>query len=242
MGGDIFIGIRKRNGEIYLGERWTNPTSWWFNNPAFYDPDEKVLDQYINLQEVPRPQTEIHPSEYGVILYDALPGKVFSRQCYTGIGKTLVSLHDEEMMELALEAKARGIITGLEAYTLGPKDDTSFWGPRRENGPIIATPDKHPRFFEIVEGALKAKQEGNHWYAHELPPNENAMFEVRWKIDGLEIDHVGGVHGYNHWPDVLKWVSAQGWACPIWSQETVDQKYHLGDEDEDDLGDGDGEE
>lgn len=231
MGGHVFVGIRKRNGTIYRAERWTNPTSWWFNNPAFYDADEKVLDEYINLQEKPQPQTEIHPSEYGVILYDAFNGKLLSRQDYCGIGHMMVDLYDEEKMELTLEHRKRGHITGLHVYPTNYDVDidaweTSFWGPKpAKPGPIVADKEKLSYFFEIVEGALKAEAEGNRRFAMDLPENQKSMFDIIWEIEGIEVDDLAGERGYYHWPKVVQWVSDQGWACPIWSQEKVTEMY-----------------
>ena len=100
MGGSVFIGIRKRNGEIYMAERWTNPTPYWFNDPDFYNPNEITLNEYINLAKEPRLQTEIHPSSYGVILYDAPSGKLLSRQGYTTIGTLHVSLNDIDKLKI----------------------------------------------------------------------------------------------------------------------------------------------
>jgi len=227
MGGDVFIGIRKRNGEIYLAERWTNPTSYWFNDPAMYDVDEKTLDNYIELPEEPRPQTEIHPSEYGVILYDALNNKLFSRQDYTSVGRLIVSLFDPENMELAQVLRQRGIVTELRAFSLGNRDNCSWGQVPKEAGPFIVTPEKWPRFFEIIEEVLSQGRD----HVYELPNSEKAMFEVGWKIPGLEVDHLKAARGWNHWPEVLKWVSDQGWPVPIWPQEKVDAKYHHLEED-----------
>lgn len=228
MGGDLLVGIRKRNGEMYLATRWTNPTSWWFNNPELYDPDERSLDQYINLAEQPRPETEIHPSEYGVILYDAQKARVLSCQCYGSLGRVLVSLNDPEMMELTQALQQRGLVTGLRVYPLGGGWESSPWGPKPESGPILAPVEKIPRFFEIIERSL-----ADGWVGMASPGNyEYAMFEVSWQIPGLEVVHLGGLHGYNRWPEVLKWVKEVGWDTPVWTQEKVDEKYKY-PEDED---------
>lgn len=221
MGGDMLVGIRRRNGEVHLATRWTNPTSWWFNNPEMYDPDEKLLKKYLKLAEQPRPEKEIHPSEYGVLLYDAQKARVLSCQCYSAIGSTLVSLSDREMMELAQATHQRGLVTGLRVYPLGGGWDNSPWGPKPEEGPIHAPIEKFPRFFEIIKKTL-----ADGWPGMKGPGDEEyAMFQVDWQIPGLEVVHLGGLHGYNRWPEVLKWVAENEWPVPIWTQEQVDRQY-----------------
>ncbi len=219
MGGHVFIGIKKRNGELYMARRWTNPTSWWFNNPELYDPDEKLLDQYINLAEEPHPEVEIHPSEYGVILYDAQKGRLLSRQDYSSIGQALVTFSDDEMMEIAQALNQRGLVTGL--YVDPIREGVSSWGSEKvENNWVVATPDKIPTFFELVEKALVNGR------SHDLGDDYRTMFLVEWKADGLEIDDQKGARGHHHWPDVLKWLGEVGWTAPVWSQEQVEQVYH----------------
>lgn len=231
MGGSVFIGIRRRNGEIYMGQRWTNPTSWWFNHPEMYDADEKRLLEYINLQEEPTPRTEIEPSEYGVILYDALKGRLLSRQCYTGLGKYLIaSSCNAEDLEVVRLLRDRKLVQEIQVW---PHQPACSWGIKKgKPAQVVMDPEQMPRFWALLFS-------GQEYPLRRLNGADAGMFDLHWKIEGLEVDHKGGTHGYHYWPEVMAWVEECGWNVPIWSKERVIKDRAFGEENAFDTGEDD---
>lgn len=199
MGGSVLVGIRRRNGEIHLSERWTNATPYWFNDPDFYADDEVTLQEYLDGEDG-KPQTRIHPSGYGVILVDLIKRRVLSRQDYTGIGSVTLNTTDEEKMELVVKLKERGLITRIEVWPSG--------GSER-----VLDVDEQARFFQMLEDPK--------------PEDRLFMHEVSWAIPGLEVSDIQGGRGCNHWDDVLKWVAENEWPTPIMPMDEVRKVYEL---------------
>jgi len=199
MGGSVLIGIRRRNGEVYLSERWTNPTPYWFNDPDFYNEDEKLVQEYLDGEDS-KPQTTINPSEYGVILVDLIKGRVLSRQNYTFIGGITLNTTDSEKMELVLKLQERGLVTKVEIWVSG-------------GGEKQLDAAAQERFFQMLKDP---KLE-----------DRSDMYDVSFQIPGVEMNHLVGVRGSDCWDDVLKWVTENEWPTPIMPMDEVRKVYEL---------------
>jgi hypothetical protein len=85
MGGVLCVAIRRTNGDVYVGERNTNPLPAWLSDPAFFS-DGKLVDKYIAAGNDESGMNAIQPVSYGIVLVDFKTKSILSRQNYTQIG------------------------------------------------------------------------------------------------------------------------------------------------------------
>ncbi len=231
MGGSVLIGIRRRNGEFFISERWTNPTTFWFNDPDFYNDDEVELQEYID-GENDKPQTVIHPSEYGVILVDFIRRRVISRQDYTSIGRLFTNFTDIEKMEIIQKLKKRGFVKSVQAR-LPSGQTSSTWGIPDKDQVVTLDEAATNTYFELLEKMITAEQtwldegspSGLRPAYESIEPGVRDFFDITWEIPGLEVSDIQGGRGYCHWQDVLKWVAENEWPTPVMSMQDVTRMY-----------------
>lgn len=190
MGGDVTVGIRRSNGDEYLGDRWTNPLPTRLSDAAFYDEGQAVAD-YIESGEMRRPLNAIKPIDYGLILIDFPQKIVFSRQEYMTPGQLFLGLrsNEPERRELALRLFERGWVHRVEV------------SPRMGSGPVCLTSSTVPYLLDFLKGKP-------------LLLNADYAF-IYWCAPGWTFDHQSWGGTYK-WTDdqveqVAKRVHSLGW-------------------------------
>lgn len=225
----VLIGIRRRNGTYYLAEHDPEGLSLVLNDPDFYNPDEELVQQFLAEAKEAEIQTEIHPSEYGVILIDLVHRMVLSRQSYCSVGRLRVAMLDLRKIILALKVKALGMVGRMYVE---PKFDQegvtspNLWGPPDPQFPHLVrlTGEKQDKAFSLLDRAVEENKDGSGVYnLYFRPPPEWGVsnFVLYLAIPGFLIDDRHGERAYTRWGDVLRWLKHTGWDVPAWTKKQV---------------------
>ena len=226
MGGALAVAIRRKNGEEYISERWTNPLPHWMVNPLFWS-GGKVIDEYITSEDNWKPVKRVFPSEYGTVLFDFKTKKVFSRQDYCGIGQYVCSDPDQKEARHLLAIIQRGWVTEYEVFRY-PSDskDKQTLHPDEVEG-------FHKYLTMFAKGGSTDPDLGKWLRGYHFKPG---MVTMRWDVPGWtfergNIDSKGKrqctPRAYRCWSDVRAFMVENGWRSKSWSQEEVDRKFDL---------------
>lgn len=213
MGGSLCVGIRRLDGSEYIAERWTNSIPYWCANPRFWE-DGQVVDRYIaEAADDSPPLKIITPSEYGVIFFDHIQKKVYSRQDYTAIGRAYCWANNNPYAEHLVLLRKTNWITKYIKPEVGLEAKPPF---EHE-----ATPEEQEAFWKVTE-------------AHALNPKVDTggqSMQVFFEPSGWTIDDNNNRGAYI-WSEVRKWLRDNKWKSPAWSLKRVRKEYELDEEEE----------
>lgn len=205
MGGSIFVGI-KQNNKYFLMDRYTNNLPYWFSDPDFQNGGESV-QKYIDLERdkmFMKPQSKVHPSQYGVVLVDFDAKKVLSRQGYTKLDHFLFGMFsDSDEIDLIQKILDRDLVEG-------------FYKGTSKGLERIDT--------ELVLGFIKEKDLNKRYdsFRNEGTPGSYLVY-LKFKTN-LVIDHSGEDAQFN-WNEVISWLKDNSWDVKYMSVSAVKKKY-----------------
>ncbi len=193
MGGEILVGIRRRDGSEQVQEVWTNPLPFVLNDPTFYSDARRVERWMRGLKpgrSSPRIVRRVGPSEYGVILIDFVDRCLLSRNVYSQPGELYVITgprsDEPERKQLVRKMHKRKLVTKVERFGTKEREvvpDTDIWIER------------------FLADDLAAD-----------PTHEDGMYFVHWRPARWTFDD--GERAIKVWPEVRAWLKQHGWKTP----------------------------
>ncbi len=215
MGGSICVGIRRRDGSEHILIRHTNSLPYWWSNKDFLE-DGQSVDKYI------KPKIKswcssnvkiIKSSEYGVVLFDFISKKVFSRQGYSSPGRIIVNVNDIAQMYNFGRLLENNMVTKIENFGYDYDKEISIGTLDNLKNKALNTSKSD------LDNALD-------YYSL-----SNDSYNVYYNLYGLSVDHNNG-EAFYVWDKVRSFIKDNKWKSKIRSTKATEKEFQVNHEDE----------
>lgn len=210
MGGEVFVGVRRSNGQEQCSLRWTNSMPQWLADPDFLS-GGRELTKFLKLAKSTNkwPQSKlvkrIQPSEYGVILVDFQTHEILSRQDYTKVGEFMITRFVDVLrheLELAVKLQERGWIESILTGVLTGQ-------------PVPMAPAERCKFMQLCIRAADTPPLSRDQLQDHMDSFGGA---VSLKLASpFQVDD-SSQRARDCWEEIRSWVKARGWKSRCWAR------------------------